>query len=71
MNSLKVPHTWGLPNIGGPFLGTSTRIIVFWGLGWSPPILGNNHLDIPSVSLYEDFNFAESMGGPLASVHLC
>ena len=33
---------WGFPKIMGTFLGVPIiRIIVYWGLYWGPPILGN------------------------------
>ena len=33
------------PKLGVPFLGAPIiRIIIFWGLYWGPPILGNYHL---------------------------
>ena len=33
---------WGFPKIRGTLLGVPIiRIIVFWGLYWGPPILGN------------------------------
>ena len=40
------PHaTWGFPKIRGAILGVPIiRTIVFWGLYWDPPILGNSHI---------------------------
>ena len=39
------PKFGGCPKLGVPFLGVPIlRIIVFWGLYWGPPILGNYHL---------------------------
>ena len=36
---------WGFPKIRGTFFGVPIiRIIVFWGLYWGSPILGNYHL---------------------------
>ena len=36
---------WGLPKIRGTFLGVPIRrTIVYWGLYWGPPSLGNYHL---------------------------
>ena len=36
---------WGFPKIRGTLLGVPIiRIIVFWGLHWGPPILGNYHV---------------------------
>ena len=38
-------YTWGFPTIRGTFLGVPIiRTIVYWGLYWVPPILGNYHL---------------------------
>ena len=35
---------WGFPKIVGTLLGFSiVRTIVFWGLYWGPPSLGNYH----------------------------
>ena len=37
--------TWGFHKIGGTLLGVPIlRIIIFWGLYWGPPILGNYHM---------------------------
>ena len=37
----------GVPKIIGTFLGVPViRSIVFWGLYWGPPILGNYHVRI-------------------------
>ena len=36
---------WGFPKIRGTILGVPIiRTIVFWGLHWGPPILGNYHM---------------------------
>ena len=36
---------WEFPKIRGVLLGFPIiRIIVFWGLCWGPPILGNSHM---------------------------
>ena len=36
---------WGFPKIRGTILGVPIiRIIVFWGLYWGAPILGNYHI---------------------------
>ena len=38
--------TWGLPKIRGSFLGVPIiRTMVFWGLYWGPPILGNSQIN--------------------------
>ena len=38
-------RVWRFPKIRGTFLGVPIiRIIIFWGLDWGPPILGNYHL---------------------------
>ena len=35
----------GFPKIRGTFLGVPIiRTVVFWGLYWGPPILGNYHI---------------------------
>ena len=35
---------WWFPQIRGTFLGVPIiRTIIFWGLYWGPPILGNYH----------------------------
>ena len=35
----------GFPKIKATFLGIPIiRILVFWGLYWGPPILGNYHI---------------------------
>ena len=40
---------WGSPKIGGTLLGVPIiRTIVFWGLYWVPPILGNYHIKEPA-----------------------
>ena len=48
-----VAHDNGLlgdfPKLGVPFLGVPIiRTIVFWGLHWGPPILGNYHFPLAS-----------------------
>ena len=36
---------WEFPKIRGTILGVPIlRIILFWGLYWGPPILGNYHI---------------------------
>ena len=41
---------WGFPKIRGTFLGVPiVRIIVFWGLYWGPPILGNYHIGVSTL----------------------
>ena len=37
---------WVVPKIGGTIFGGSPviRILVFWGLYWGPPVLGNYHM---------------------------
>ena len=36
---------WGFPKIRGTFLGVPIiSTIVFWGLYWGSPILGNHHI---------------------------
>ena len=36
---------WEFPKIRGTILGVPIlRIIVYWGLYWGPPILGNYHI---------------------------
>ena len=38
-------RTWGFPKTAGTFLGVPiSRILVFWGLYWGPPVLGNYHI---------------------------
>ena len=38
---------WGFPKIRGTILGVPIiRIIIYWGLYWGPPILGNYHIYI-------------------------
>ena len=47
MNNLPKCVIWGFPKIRGTFLGVPIiRIIVYWGVYWGPPILGNYHIDI-------------------------
>ena len=41
-------YKWNFPKTRGTFLGvTKIWIIVFWGLYWGTPILGNYHLHYP------------------------
>ena len=43
---------WGFPKIRGTLLGVPIiRTIVFWGLYWGPPILGNYHMCMYTLSL--------------------
>ena len=62
-NTTQPQSIWGIPKIRGTFLGVPIlRIIVFWGLHWSPLILGKyriiqKYLDLPnaqdnSLSMY-------------------
>ena len=38
---------WGFPKIMGTIIRVPIiRIIIFWGLHWGPPILGNYHMKI-------------------------
>ena len=40
-------NIWGFPKIRGTFLGVPIiRTIVYWGLYWVPPILGNYHIKL-------------------------
>ena len=40
-------HIGDFPKLGVPFLGVPIiRTIVFWGLHWSPLILGNYHIGV-------------------------
>ena len=40
-------NKWGFPKIRGTFLGVPIiRIIIFWGLHWGPPVLGNYQVDL-------------------------
>ena len=42
---------WGVPKIRGTILGVlTTRIIIYWGQYWGPPILGNYHIPLPKES---------------------
>ena len=43
---MRVSQNWGY-HFGVPI----TRTVVYWGLYWGPPILGNYHI----LVLYEDF----------------
>ena len=57
-NTLLVVPIWGFPKIRGTFLGVPIiRIIVFWGLYWGLPILGNYHIthDISFHVLFHSF----------------
>ena len=41
---------WGVSKIGGTILEIPIiRTIVFWGLYWGPPILGNYHVVVTSL----------------------
>ena len=53
MGQLRVARAiWGFPKIRGPFLGVPIiRPIIFWGLYWGPPILGNYHIPIYEAGL--------------------
>ena len=44
--SLPLPNSiWGFPQIRGTFLGVPIiGIIIYWGLYWGHPILGNYHI---------------------------
>ena len=43
--TLDVRYIWGFPEIRGTILGIPIiRIIVYLGLYWGPPILGNYHI---------------------------
>ena len=47
---MKLKAMWGFPKIRGTIWGVPIiRIIVFWGLYWGPPILGNYHMGIVRV----------------------
>ena len=51
---LKTP-IWGFPKIRGTLLGVPIiRIVVYWGLYWGPPILGNYHI-APTQPLYDHY----------------
>ena len=44
----------------GTFLGVPIiRIIVYWGLYWDPPILGNYHISGPIAECIELFDLRE------------
>ena len=48
--------TWGFPKIRGTFLGVPIiRTIVYWGLYWGPPILGNYHMTSVQLSFLKLF----------------
>ena len=43
--------------MGVPFLGVPIiRLIVFWGVYWGPPILGNYHVSIKIMVLGSFYN---------------
>ena len=45
MSALNPKLIWGFPKIRGTFLGVPIiRTIIFLGLYWGSPILGNHHL---------------------------
>ena len=45
---------WGFPKIRGTLLEVPIiRTIVFWGLHWGPPILGNYHM-VPNSRYFTD-----------------
>ena len=51
---------WGFPKIRGTFLGVPIRrTIKYWGLYWSPLVLGNSYL-----GLYKQM-VVRWMGGPI------
>ena len=44
----------GFPKLGGIFLGVHIiRTIVFWGLYWGSPIVGNYHIGVLAPSRFE------------------
>ena len=46
LQGLYVGPRWVFPKIGGTILGVPIiRTIVFWGLYWGPPILGNYQIE--------------------------
>ena len=54
---------WGFPKIRCTFLGVPViRTIVFWGLYWGPPILGNYHIFgcLPAIGNSQPFGFTEN-----------
>ena len=43
------PPYRGFPKLGAPFWGIPIiRTIIYWGLYWGPPILGNYHMPLSS-----------------------
>ena len=45
-NSPEPLSIWRIPKTRGTLLGVPIlRIIVYWGLYWGPPILGNYHIN--------------------------
>ena len=55
---------WGVPKIRGTLLGVpKIRTIVFWGLYWGPPILGNDYITTGLLS-----RFHSTTGKPRPSV---
>ena len=55
-------NVWGFPKIRGIFLGVPIiRTIVFWGLYWGPPILGNYHI----ILIFQLFSLHGDHGGSL------
>ena len=45
---------WGFPKLGGCHIGVPIiRTIVYWGLFWGPPILGNYHITFCYLRLLE------------------
>ena len=53
LGSYELLSIWGFPKIRGTLLGVPTiRTIVFLGLYWGPPILGNYHMGIRVQELW-------------------
>ena len=53
-----VPPIWGFPKIRGTLLGAPIiRTIVFWGLYWGPPILGNSQY-VPCYNIVVSIYFS-------------
>ena len=47
VKATNVDKTWGVPKIRGTILGVLIiRIVVYWGLYWGSPTLGNYHLPV-------------------------
>ena len=77
-DSLLLLVIWGFPQIRGTSLGVPIiRIIVFWGLYWGPPILGNYHMVVsrgrrPRLTTVTYFTIlslgARREGSPRASI---